>query len=76
MAYVLVSQTVVTLLDTIETKPRNLGWHHTRIISSIIDFIEYVKSFMEINKSFLNKILSLILTSAVLVELPEKKNGG
>ena len=50
MVYVLVSKTVVTVLDTIETKPHYHGWHLALIISSIIDFMEYVESFMEINK--------------------------
>ena len=37
MVYALVSQTVVTLLDMIETKPRYLGGHNTLITSLIID---------------------------------------
>ena len=37
MVYALVLQTVVTLLDMVETKPRYLGGHHTLITSSIID---------------------------------------
>ena len=37
MLYALVSQTFVALPDTIETRPFYLDWHHTLIISSIID---------------------------------------
>ena len=37
MLYALVSQTVVALPDTIETRPRHLGWHRTLIISLVVD---------------------------------------
>ena len=37
MLYALASQTFVALSDTIETRPRYLGWHRTLIISLVVD---------------------------------------
>ena len=37
MLYALVSQTVVALPDTIETRPHYVGWHRTLIISLVVD---------------------------------------
>ena len=66
----------------IETKPRYLGWQLTPMISSIID-CDRVRRKLYGNQqntspvssslSILNKILSVILISAVSVELPEWK---
>ena len=83
MLYTLFSHIVVTHLDTIETKPCSLGWHCTPIISSVIDCDRLCRKLygnQQINTSplssslsILNKIFSMIVISAILVELPEWK---
>ena len=81
LLYALVSQTVITLPDTIETSPRYLGWRCTLIISLVVLWLITSSALRKSTNTspvtsslpIINKIPSVIMIRAVSVEWPERK---